>query len=163
MKLIAKATQNHRKFEKLENPEKQPKTSAFIEFWSPKINFRSADAANHINRSGFASPSAFLICFVSRKQCVFLRYIAVYPRGQNRWSGGRAAPKEVTSFQSRRLRARRRWRNGMKANYVFEAMIRFLILIFELEHCVKSASHPFRPESSAGCSIYEQSGAKHSL
>ena len=37
-------------FRSLKNREKQPKTSAFIDFWTPKINFRSADAANHVNR-----------------------------------------------------------------------------------------------------------------
>ena len=49
-KLIARASQNHLKLKKLENQEKQPKTSGFIDFSTLKINFRSADAANHVNR-----------------------------------------------------------------------------------------------------------------
>ena len=48
--LIARAAQNHEKSEKLENSEKQPKTSGSIDFSTLKINFRSADAANHVNR-----------------------------------------------------------------------------------------------------------------
>ena len=46
-KFIARTSQNP---EKLENLEKQPKTLGFIDFSTLKINFRSADAANHVNR-----------------------------------------------------------------------------------------------------------------
>ena len=48
--LIARAAQNHPKFKKLENSEKQQKTEGFIIFSTLKMNFRSADAANHVNR-----------------------------------------------------------------------------------------------------------------
>ena len=48
--LIARAAQNHRKFKKLENSEKQQKTEGFINFSTLKMNFRSADAANPVNR-----------------------------------------------------------------------------------------------------------------
>ena len=49
--LIPRASQNHEQSEKLEKSEKkQPKTSGFIDFSTFKMNFRFADAANHVNR-----------------------------------------------------------------------------------------------------------------
>ena len=42
--------QNLLKSWKIEKSRKQPKTSGFIDFSTFKINFRSADAANHVNR-----------------------------------------------------------------------------------------------------------------
>ena len=48
--MIEKASQKHRKFEKLEKAEKHQETSCMTEFSTLKMNFRSADAANHVNR-----------------------------------------------------------------------------------------------------------------
>ena len=45
-----KTSQNHEKLRNLEKHEKHQKTSGFIDFWTFKINFRSADAANRVNR-----------------------------------------------------------------------------------------------------------------
>ena len=39
-----------RKIRKIRKLRKQPKTSGFIDFSTLKMNFRSADAANHVNR-----------------------------------------------------------------------------------------------------------------
>ena len=42
-------SQNHGKFEKFENQEKQRQNEGFINFSSLNMHFRSADAANHLN------------------------------------------------------------------------------------------------------------------
>ena len=47
--LTMKPSQNHPKFRKRENREKQRKTAANDEILMFKIHFRSADAANHLN------------------------------------------------------------------------------------------------------------------
>ena len=47
--LRVRPPQNHAKFRKLENTEKQPKTAGVIDFSMLKMHFRSADAANHLN------------------------------------------------------------------------------------------------------------------
>ena len=46
--LITKTSQNHEKLKNIEKHEKHQKTSGFIDFWTFKINFRSADAANQL-------------------------------------------------------------------------------------------------------------------
>ena len=51
--MIAKASQISQNYEKLRNIEKHEKhqeTSCMTEFSTLKMNFRSADAANHVNR-----------------------------------------------------------------------------------------------------------------
>ena len=51
--MIAKASQTSQNYEKLRNIEKHEKhqeTSCMIDFSTFKMNFRSADAANHVNR-----------------------------------------------------------------------------------------------------------------
>ena len=48
-KLRVRPPQNHRKFKKLENREKQPKNEGKFNFSMFKMHFRSADAANHLN------------------------------------------------------------------------------------------------------------------
>ena len=53
--MIARASQNEPKLKKLENSEKQPKNAGFINFSTFKMNFRSADAANHVNRDPVGS------------------------------------------------------------------------------------------------------------
>ena len=73
-KLIARASQNHEKSEKLENWEKQPKTSGFIDFSTLKINFRSADAANHINRSGDQPPRFWFATSAERGGIIYIFY-----------------------------------------------------------------------------------------
>ena len=47
-KLMAKSSQNHPKFEKLEIPEKSQETSCMSDFSTLKMKFRSADAANQL-------------------------------------------------------------------------------------------------------------------
>ena len=51
--MIAKASQtsqNHEKLRNIEKHEKHQETSCMTEFSTFKMNFRSADAANHVNR-----------------------------------------------------------------------------------------------------------------
>ena len=52
----AKAIQNHEKLRNLQKHEKHQETIGFINFSTFKINFRSADAANHVNRDARQIP-----------------------------------------------------------------------------------------------------------
>ena len=45
-----KPAQNYPKLRKFEKQEKQQETSCMTEFSTLEMNFRSADAANHVNR-----------------------------------------------------------------------------------------------------------------
>ena len=45
---IVRSLENHRKFEKFQNREKQGKNEGNINFSMFKMHFRSADAANHL-------------------------------------------------------------------------------------------------------------------
>ena len=47
-KMIAKSSQNHPKFEKLENREKSQEMTCMSDFSTLKMKFRSADAANQL-------------------------------------------------------------------------------------------------------------------
>ena len=47
---------NHEKLKNIVKHEKRQETAGFINFSTFKMNFRSADAANHINRFGDQPP-----------------------------------------------------------------------------------------------------------
>ena len=49
IKIDSQSISESPKIEKLDNEEKQPKTSGFIDFSTLNMHFRSADAANHLN------------------------------------------------------------------------------------------------------------------